>query len=159
MISSHKQKPQKKLNVNHNLKSPSCTDVEACKRGHSTWLWNPGQTSSEVQRRDISGPTKRLMQTKLLTEVKQINKTTRTTVIERKVEQIPISKFIIRWSLRVQMCRMSLWWTPSVVAVSVLIAVWGDSDHNQSNHVHASASSPLQTTRVSPPPGISSRQC
>ena len=31
-------------------------------------------------------PQKRLMQTKILTEVKQINKTTRTTVIERKVE-------------------------------------------------------------------------
>ena len=32
---------------------------EAHKRGNTSWLWNPGQTSPEDQNRSISGPTKR----------------------------------------------------------------------------------------------------
>ena len=42
-----------------NLRTPLCTGEEACKRGNPPWLWNPGQTSPEVQNRGISGPTKR----------------------------------------------------------------------------------------------------
>ena len=42
-----------------NLRNSLCAGEEACKRGNPPWLWNPGQTSPEVQNRGISGPTKR----------------------------------------------------------------------------------------------------
>ena len=42
-----------------NLRNPLCTGEEARKQGNPPWLWNPGQTSPEVQNRGISGPTKR----------------------------------------------------------------------------------------------------
>ena len=42
-----------------NLRNPLCAGEEACKWGNPPWLWNPGQTSPEVQNRGISGPTKR----------------------------------------------------------------------------------------------------
>ena len=42
-----------------NLRNPLCAGEEARKWGNPPWLWNPGQTSPEVQNRGISGPTKR----------------------------------------------------------------------------------------------------
>ena len=42
-----------------NLRNLLCTGEEAGKRGNPPWLWNPGQTSPEVQNRGISGPAKR----------------------------------------------------------------------------------------------------
>ena len=42
-----------------NLSNPLCTGNEACKQGDLPWLWNPRQTSPEVQNRNISGSTKR----------------------------------------------------------------------------------------------------
>ena len=42
-----------------NLRSLLCTGEEAHKRGNPHWLWNPEQTSPEVENRGITGPTKR----------------------------------------------------------------------------------------------------
>ena len=42
-----------------NLRNLLCEGEEAHKWGNPPWLWNPGQTSPEVQNRGISGPTKR----------------------------------------------------------------------------------------------------
>ena len=42
-----------------NLRNLLWTGEEVHKRGNPPWLWNPGQTSPEVQNRGISGPTKR----------------------------------------------------------------------------------------------------
>ena len=41
------------------LRNPLCAGDEACNLGDPTWFWDPGLTSPEVQKRDISGPTKR----------------------------------------------------------------------------------------------------
>ena len=58
-----------------NLRNPLSTGDEACKWGSQLWLWNPGQTSPEVQNRDISGPIKR---TYVLQKLKKMFKVSST---------------------------------------------------------------------------------
>ena len=42
------------------LSNPLCASDEAYKPTDPPWLWSQGQTSPEVQHKDISGPTKRV---------------------------------------------------------------------------------------------------
>ena len=45
--------------LEENLRNPLCAGDEVHKRGNPLWLWDPNQTSPEVQNRVISGPTRR----------------------------------------------------------------------------------------------------
>ena len=55
-----------------NLRNPLCAGQEARKWGNPPWLWNPGQTSPQVQNRGISGPRKGLMSSKNFKKKKKI---------------------------------------------------------------------------------------
>ena len=51
--------PERGVTAEVNLRNPLHAGDEACKQGNLHWIWNPGQTSPEVQNRVSMAPQKR----------------------------------------------------------------------------------------------------
>ena len=80
-----------------NLRNPLCTDEEARKWGNPPWLWNPGQTSPEVQNRGISSPTKRTCVLQKFFKKKKYNLTFTSAPHERYFWEWWINYLPLRW--------------------------------------------------------------